>query len=197
MTQTPEQLAALLPMLGIKLTPEELEQRVVDQIVSCILDQEVGDINLDEEWDSEGYQRASYEGRMRHKVVKAIQTRIDKSIASYLDEHLSKNFETMVRSILFPRTNGYGEKKAEPETFLEHFERQAREYMAQRVNYNGETVANSYDRGSPRLVWMLEKQFRADMQTAITKALKDVGTEMGKQLQATVAACVQSVKVHT
>lgn len=193
MTQTAEQLAALLPVLGIKLTPEQLEERVITQIVEFIINEPAQEIDLDE-YNEDGDIRASYKERMHSRALEAVRKRIDNAIDSYIDAHLANNFDSMVRAVVFPKTNGYGEKKGEPETLLEHFERKAREYMEQSVQYDGR-VSDSYSRGTPRLMWMLEKAFKADMETAIQKALSGIGAEMAKQLQETVARVAKGLRV--
>ena len=193
MTPTTEQLAAILPMFGIKLKPEDLEERVIAQMVDRILGEESEDVDFDlsEDFDSSSYRGTAH--RLRSKTIAAIRVRIDAAVDRYFATHLESKFDELVRSVVFPVTNRYGEKRGEPETLLEHLSQKAKEYMSEKVNSSGEK--ETYHSGTPRLVWMLEKHFKADMQRAIGEALASMGQEMAAQLKQTVERSVAALKV--
>ena len=99
-------------------------------------------------------------------------------VAKVADATLQPHAEEIIRTQVLQSTNNWGEKKAEPMTFIEYLVARADKYMQEEVNDKGEVDSDRiiYNRNRPpkqsRLSFMIDEVIKAEIKTAMTDAMK-------------------------
>ena len=155
--------------LGI--TPEEMRELILERAADKIAAQALGD-------DYDGDIEARAERKIREALEAATAVAVDKAIAAHVDPFISGELE----KIVFQRTNEWGEKKGEPQSFREYIIARADAYLAEPVSYDGKTRAEaggfSWNKSTTRVAFMLDKHLQYHIESAMKAALADANSKI-------------------
>lgn len=110
-------MSNLLKEIGI--TKEELQDKVIEKVVRCVLSRNTFDENGNVEAIS-----SDFSNRLNKLVQEKIQSTIDK-IAS---KSVLPNVEKYIKELKIQKTNSYGEPKQDPQTIVEYLIQTAENY---------------------------------------------------------------------
>lgn len=169
-----------LEALGINISKEEIEERIVDQAVETLLSS-TG-------WDPENEAETRYESKFKREIEKRIQEAVDTKIGALASEHLIPRVGEMIESVNMRKTNQYGEPKGDPMTFIEYIASRADAYMTENVNSAGQSKEESSDSynwrlAGPRLTVLMRMYIGQTMDAAAKTAVNDVNKVIAKNIE--------------
>ncbi len=138
----------------------KIQDAVVDEITDRILTGERG-------WDESKFRR-----EMDDQIKKHVQSGIEKVIAAVLQGEITAQIE----NLKFEKTNGYGEKKGDPQTLREWITDRITTYFNEDVNEKGESVKeNSYSWkcAGKRAMVLFKVTMREEIQQSINAMWRD------------------------
>jgi len=138
----------------------KIQNAVVEEITDRILTGERG-------WDESKFRR-----EMDEQIKKHVQSGIEKVIAAVLQGEITAQIE----NLKFEKTNGYGEKKGEPQTLREWITDRITTYFNEDVNEKGEShTENSYSWkcAGKRAMVLFKVTMREEIQTSINAMWRD------------------------
>lgn len=147
---------------ALGFTQEELQNRVVEQIVGQLLS---GRADEEDFADSE----------FADKLAKAATDMMEREINRIADEHLVPRVAEMIESVCLQRTNEWGEKKKEePLTFREYLVKRAEAWLMEPVDFQGKTVERtSYGRADlTRVTYLVDKHLSYTIESAMKNAVE-------------------------
>ena len=163
--------------LGI--TPEEMRQLIIERAADKIAAQALG-----EDYGDDIEARA--ERKIREALESATATAVNKAIAAHVDPFISGELE----KIVFQRTNEWGEKKAEPQTFREYIIARADAYLIEPVSYDGKSRSEaggfSWAKSTTRVAFMVDKHLQFHIESAMKAALADANSKIAGGLNEAV-----------
>ena len=187
-----------LEALGI--SPEELGQRIVDQAVEALLNTTGFNPDTEEE--------TRYESRFKREIEARVQKAVDQKIAALAEVHILPRVGEMIEQADMRKTNGYGEPKSPPMTFKEYIAHRAEVYMAEDVDYHGNSKADLEARGKstydwrscgPRLTVLMRNYIRDSLEKQAAAAITDVNKVIAKNIENAarnaIAAAAAGLKV--
>jgi hypothetical protein len=189
---------ATLKALGV--SPEELQERIVEQCVECLL--EANGFNPETEEDE------VYETKFKREIKTRIQQAVDAKIAAVAAEHLLPRIGEMIEKADMRKTNRYGEPQTPSMSFKEYIAHRAESYMTEDVNYHGESKADleaknssAYDWRSsgPRLTVLMRNYIQTTLDEHAKAAVNDVNKVIAKNIEnaakAAITAAAAAIKV--
>lgn len=183
-----------LESLGINT--ETLADRIVEQAVEALLSS-TG-------FDPENEVETSYESRFKKEIQNRMQKAVDAKIAALAEVHLVPRVGEMIEKANLQKTNGYGEPKSEPMTFIEYIVSRAESYMSEDVNHEGKSKAEMRDSygwssSGPRLTVLMKIYIRQTLETHAKNAIKDINAVVAQNMQKAaieaIAAASKAMKV--
>lgn len=151
----------------IGFTKEELQNRVVDQICTQVMQ--------DEFCDDEGNSCPS-KSTFARKLSDEIKKRIDAAVAKIADKHVMPGLTKYIESITFDETNRWGERVKKPAmTFREYLIERMEAYMRDPVNHNGKTEKEdsySFRPVGTRIQHAVNENMASNMKRAMEETLK-------------------------
>lgn len=140
----------------------KIQDAVVEEITERILTGERG-------WDESKFRR-----EMDDQIKKAVQSGIEKVIAAVLQGEITAQIE----NLRFENTNGYGEKKGDPQTLREWIAGHINGYLNEDVNLElkSRNEINSYDNfksAGKRVMVMFKATMREEIQVSINAMWRD------------------------
>jgi hypothetical protein len=172
------EMSNLLKEIGI--TKEELQEKVIEKVVRCVLSRN----SFDEDGNVEAIS-SDFSNRLNKLVQEKIQSTIDK-IAS---KSVLPNVEKYIKDLKIQKTNHYGEAKAEPQTIVEYLIQTAENYMTEKVNYDGKTKSQSdsysWKGEQTRVTHMVHQYLHYSIETAMKNALQNANSQIVKGLEET------------
>ena len=175
---------------------ETLADRIVEQAVDSLLRSTGYNPDSDEE--------VEYESKFKREIEKRVQAAVDQKIAALAAEHVVPRVGEMIEQADMRQTNRYGEPKSPPMTFKEYIAHRAEAYMAEEVNYSGQSKAESGDSYNwrahgPRLMTLMQIYIRDTLEKAAKAAVTDVNKVIAKNIEdaakKAIAAAATSVSV--
>lgn len=169
-----------LTVEALGFTNEELQERVVDRIVSQFMSK-TG-------YDDEGNEYNS-KSSLADRLQKAVVQRIDRAIADVIDIHILPNATTYVENITLQATNKWGERKGEKLTFIEYLVQRADAYLREEVDYQGKSKSqDSYNwkASQSRIAHLVHEHLHYAIETSMKQAVQDANNSIVKGLQETV-----------
>ena len=169
---------ATLEALGF--TKDEIAKRVIDRIVSAVMQT----AHEDEDGDQ-------YIGNSQFKIGldKAVRERIDAEVTRVADEQITPRIGDMIDAVTLQKTNAWGEPKAEPISFREYLIQCAERYMTEPVDYQGkpkEPGSYSWSQKSTRVVHMIHSHLQYQIDAEMKKAFADLNSNVAKGLHEAV-----------
>lgn len=168
--------AELIKALG--LSPEKLQQMIVDQAVEQLLSgrgyDEDGDMVVDD-------------SKLTKRITELAMSRINEKIEKLAAEHLLPKLDAHIDTLVLQQTTQWGEKQGAPMTVTEYLVSRANAYMGDEVDLQGRSKAESGDsynwrKHSTRIAFAIDKHLQFHISSAMEKALKDANAVMAKGL---------------
>jgi hypothetical protein len=179
-----------LNLTDIGLTPETLQQRVVESIVDSILH--------DRYTDEDGNVSTSYTSRFKEAANKEIVKATDAAVAKMVTDYMATNIETVLATTIFAPTNGYGEPKGVPRSFREYIVNQITEYMNEQVDEKGAPKPKGYSYNwkseCTRAMWMVDACVKKNLQDAIRETLASANASIAESITETVRKETEKLK---
>lgn len=182
-----------LEALGINISKEEIEERIVDQAVSTLL-HTTG-------WDPENERETRYESKFKREIEKRVQEAVDAKIGALAAEHLIPRVGELIEKTNMRKTNQYGEPKGESMTFIEYIASRANVYMTENVDHNGKSKEESGDSynwraSGPRLTVLMKMYIRDTMEAAAKTAINDVNKVIAKNIEKAALEAIHSTAAN-
>ena len=125
---------AAITLEALGLSPEDIADRVVDQIVDRLLKQHYTD-----DQDSVHTTPSPFAEAMKKRIIE----RIDKAIEEIAGRNVLPNVASYVENLCLQETSSWGEKKGEAVTFTEYLVKRAEAYLVEKVDSQGKDKASS------------------------------------------------------
>lgn len=167
---------ATVDMEALGLDAKRIEDRVVDQLVE----------NLSQTDD--------YESRIQELVMK----RIDSAIEAIALKHVLPNMQEYVEKFMLTRTNEWGQQIGSSMTFTEYLVKRANDYLAEKVNYEGQTKKEagsfSWHGKSSRVVYLIDQHLHYHIAEAMKRAVSTINESIASGLEATVKDSIKHLQ---
>ena len=157
---------------SLGLTVEQMQNRLVDAMIDRFLTSTVTD---------EDGEPVGIASQFRQAIQKAITTNVDAAVERLAAPVLENGINAYLDGYMIQSTNGYGEKKREPETITEYIVRRAQEYLTEGVDYNGKSKEEKRKSGSiswgehrdqtTRVAYLIDKRLNDEIEKAMKTAL--------------------------
>lgn len=164
-----------IDLQALGFTQEELQDRVIDQIVERVLT----GAYFDEDGD-EVLRSSKFAGELNKRIKSMIDAKVD----AIANEHVLPGVHSYIENITLQKTTSWGEKEGKPFTFIEYLIHRAEVFMKEDVDGEGRTAAECsqrshsfYKRGT-RVVQMIDKHLSDSIKTAMEKALADANSQI-------------------
>lgn len=172
-------------MTGINLealgfTKEELQRRVIDQIVEQMMHEP------DEDEDGGTFIRRS---DFRQALDKQIKSHIDATVGRLAEQHVLPNVSKYIENLSLVETNAWGEKTKEPVTFIEYLVKRAETYLTEKVDNDGkskdEAGGYSWSGKQSRVTYLINRHLQYSIETAMKDAVAKANAILVVGLQET------------
>lgn len=179
-----------IDLAALGFTQEELQTRVIDQIVERVLT----GVYFDEDGDE--VLRSS---RFAAELNKKIQERIDTTINAIAEKHLLPNVGTYIENLVLQRTTSWGEKQGEPYSFIQYLIHRAEVYMSQDVDRNGRSAeecrqrSDSFYKAGPRVATMVDQHLHLSIETAMKQALANANSQIAGGITSAVKSSLEEI----
>jgi hypothetical protein len=174
---------------SLGLSKEEIQNRVIDQIVRSALTSAV--------WNEDGDEIA-IRSKFSHTIEDACRARIDQKINELGEQHVLPNVDRYVETLTLQETNRWGEKKGSSVTFVEYMVERAEAYITEPVNFEGKTKAEaggySWSKSQSRISHMIHQHLHYSIETAIKAMLKDANANIVAGLEAALKAKLEELQ---
>jgi len=164
------------------LTKEELTNRVIDKIVSQIMEDSFPDLETD-------YERFQ-DSQFAKKLSKQVEEKINQTIAIIADKHILPNAAEYIENVTFQRTNEWGEKKGDGVTFKEYLAHSAQNYLSEKVDYDGkskpESGGYSWSGKQTRITHLVHKHLQYTIESIMKDAVKSANESIVGGIEAAV-----------
>jgi hypothetical protein len=166
-------------LAALGFTKEELQNRVIDQIVESVMYGRYADEDGDETFR---------DSRFKLELDKRVQKRIDDTINSLAEKHILPNVSKYIEDLTLQQTNQWGEKKGAPVTFVEYLVQRAQAYMQEEVNSSGKTRAEDsygFSGKQTRITYLIHEHLHYTIETAMKGALQVATGEIARGIHET------------
>lgn len=171
---------------ALGFTKEELQERVVTQIVESLLTGQA------EDEDGYGYATAS---TFKKEIMDQVRSKIDEHVEKIAEERIGPKITEMIEATTLQLTNQWGEKKGEPVTFIEYLVSRAEHYMTEKVDYDGKPVSNSYGRSEnqTRITHLIDKRLQYSLAVAVKEIVNGAQSTIAEGIQEAVKIKLKEV----
>jgi len=174
---------------SLGLSKEEIQNRVIDQIVRSAL----STVDMDEDGDE-----IAIRSKFARTIEDACRARIDQKINELGDLHVLPNIDRYVETLTLQETNRWGEKKGSSVTFVEYMVERAEAYITEPVNFEGKTQAEAggygWSKSQSRISHMIHRHLHYSIETAIKNMLKDANANIVGGLEAALKAKLEELQ---
>jgi hypothetical protein len=174
-----------LESLGI--TQEELQDRVVELLVSQILSSKAYDEDGEERYQS---------SRFKKKLEERLQKHITETINSLAEKNVLPNVTAYIENLTLQNTNKWGEAQGQKITFIEYLVQRAEAYIQEEVSYDGKTQReDSYNwrKNTTRINFLIEKHLQYHMERAMAQALKTANDSIAGGIEKAVRISLEQI----
>jgi len=158
-------------------TPEELRALVIEHAADKLCAEVLGT------------DMADYAEEAVSTIDRKVKKQIDDSITPVINEAITKTLapfvEGQLEQIVFQKTNEWGERTGEPQTFRELLIKRAEAWLVEPVNYDGKTQKeDSYNwrAYTTRVANMVDKHLQSNIQSAMKAALENANSQIASGL---------------
>jgi hypothetical protein len=166
---------------SLGFTKEELQNRVIQAIVEQVMRESFCDADGEEIFSQSRFGRALNE---------AVKKRTDEAITEIAEKHILPNAATYIENVTFQKTNQWGEKTAEPETFREYLARKAENYLTEEVNYEGKSKEQaggySWTKAQTRIAHMVNQHLHYSIESIMKKAVANANNAIAEGIEEAV-----------
>ena len=183
---TPAMDMAALAVLG--LDPKEIEEKVIERIADRVL----AGFSYDE--DGEEFTRDS---QFKRKLDAQILERVESTIAALAEKHVLPNVSAYVENLTLQKTNSWGEKTGQSQTFIEYLVARCDAYMREEVNYEGKpkgTDSYSWTGKSTRVAYMVDKHLHWSIEQAMKRAFETANSSIVGGLKKAMEMAIDNIK---
>lgn len=175
---------ATLELIG--MTKDELRDRVVGTIVHEMLHKRCTD------------EDGGYEGQSDFRKVldKQIKQSIDDTVSAIAEAHVMPVVADRIENVVLQRTTEWGEKKGEPQTFIEYLLHRADSYMTEPVASDGKPKkkGDSYWKAAgTRIEYLIDSHLHSTIAHAMKEALKNANSSIVGGIEAAVKVKLQEI----
>lgn len=166
-------------LAALGFTKEELQNRVIDQIVESVMYGRYADEDGDETFR---------DSRFKQELDRRVQARIDDTINALAEKHILPNVSQYIEGLTLQQTNQWGEKKGAPVTFVEYLVQRAQAYMQEEVNSSGKTRAEDsygWSGRQTRISYLIHEHLHLSIDTAMKESMKIATGEIARGLHET------------
>ena len=163
---------------SLGFTKEELQGRVVDQIVERLM--------IEKGWVPEEEYEYPQKSEFAMGIQKAVLTKVEAKINEIAQRDVLPKVGDFIENLILQETSAWGEKKGQSVTFIEYLIKRADNYIREEVDYNGvskaeaESKRNSwYGNGKQTRLTFLVHQH---LQHHIEHAMKDAVSNLNKAI---------------
>lgn len=167
----------------MNIDTEKLQEAVVSQAVAALVDQ-FG--------DSEGEIATQIHSQAKKLVEVRINEEIDRQIKKVIDDGLEK--------IVFPATNGYGEKKQPDRTLREYIGQKTHAVFTEYLDSNGKPTTEDWykkpenQRCNRVIGEAIDKAIRKEMEEAVASVHKSINHYLGEYVRTALADAALKLK---
>ena len=171
------------------LSQEELGNRVVERAVNMFL----RDVSCNEDEQEYDAGPSSFASAMQERI----RTKIDESIDSIAGKHVMPNMKALIESFCLQATNQWGDKTGSKMTFTEYLVKRAEAYMAEPVDYEGKTKAESrgysgWSASGTRVADLVDKHLHYAISRAMEQALESANESIAGGLEEAVKVALRN-----
>ena len=174
---------------SLGLSKEEIQNRVIDQIVRSAL--------TSLSWDEDG-DDVEISSKFSRTIEDACRARIDQKINELGEQYVLPNVDRYVETLTLQETNRWGEKKGASVTFVEYMVERAEAYITEPVNFEGKSKAEaggySWSKSQSRISHMIHQHLHYSIETAIKTMLKDANANIVGGLEAALKAKLEELQ---
>ena len=169
-----------IDLAALGFTKEELQDRVIDQIVQSVMYGRYSDEDGDETFR---------DSRFKQELDKRVQARIDDTINALAEKHILPNVSAYIEELTLQQTNQWGEKKGAPVTFVEYLVQRAQAYMQEQVDHDGKDKASSnssyWSGKQTRITYLINNHLHYSIESAMKNALQVASGEIARGIHET------------
>jgi len=168
-----------IDLAALGFTKEELQDRVIDQIVESVMYGRYADEDGDETFR---------DSRFKQELDKRVQNRIDDTINGMAEKHILPNVSQYIETLTLQETNQWGEKKGKAVSFVEYLVQRAQAYMQEEVNSSGKTRAEDgygFSGKQTRITYLIHQHLHYSIETAMKESLAVATGEIAKGIHET------------
>jgi len=170
-----------LSLEGLGFTKGDLQERVIDRICETLL----SSIEYDPE-DGGEYPVAS---KFQQAIKQRIEQKTKDTINAVAEKHVLPNVTKYIEELTIQKTNEYGEKRGASFTFIEYLTDRAKEYMQEKVNYEGKDKAEcggySFSGAQTRITHLVNRHLHNSIETAMKDAMNVATGEIARGIHET------------
>lgn len=174
-----------LEALGI--SKEDLANRIIDQAVETLLSSTGFNPETEEE--------VCYESRFKREIEERMKKAVDEKIAALAETHLIPKVGELIEKTNMRKTNGFGEPKGEPMTFLEYLVSRAEVYMSEETDMFGKSKSEgdyNWRSAGPRLTVLMKMYIRDTLEKHAKAAVSDVNKVIAKNIEDAAKKAISS-----
>jgi len=171
-----------LDIESLGFTKEELQERVIARICETLL----SSVEYDPD-DGNEYPIAS---KFKNAIDDRIKKQVNETINQIAEKSVLPNVSAYIEQMTIQQTNGYGESRGTPATFIEYLTARAEAYMQERVDFKGkskeESGGYSWSGTQTRITYLVHEHLHYSIETAMKGALKIANSAIATGIQETV-----------
>lgn len=181
-----EKLNETLELIG--MSKEQLQERLVERVARSVLET-VYIEDVDDEYDDEDEltsRRHRTKSTFARELEEHVRKSIDAAVNKIAEERVLPNVTELIESTVLQRTNEWGEKVAEPITFVEYLAQRADAWLREKVNYEGKTKQQvssySFSASGTRIEFLIDKHLQHSIKSAMVQALRGLNESVTEGL---------------
>ena len=155
-----------MDLTDLGLTQEELRELVIARLTKEILNSN----SCDEDGDY-----CMTDSQFKKEIFERVKLVVKESIDRVANASVLPNVGQYINDLTLQETNRWGEKKAEPLTFVEYLVQRANAYLEEKVDFEGKSKdSNSYGSWSgrqTRIAHLVNKHLHYSIETAMKQAV--------------------------
>lgn len=177
---------------SLGITKEQITERVIDQIARSIMRGTM----CDDDPEYECTASSNFEKMMKEVVKKHIEVSINRMAAI----HLLPRISYYIENLCLQQTNKWGEKTAEPVSFIQYLISKAEAYIIEPVNQNGKTRSEEscspWRESTTRIAYLINEHLRRSISEAMIEALSLANKSVRQGLENAVKIALASIQVQ-
>ena len=180
-----------LTLEEIGITQEEIQKRVVDELVSRLLMTQF--MGYD---DSDGVYEDATPTALKKVLDEKIKKHIDAKIDELANKHVLSKASEFIENLCLQETTNWGQKKGEPVSFVEYLIARAEHYLQEDVNYEGKTKKQDgyrWSKSQTRLSHLVHQHLHYSIANAMKEAIKSANETIVGGLEKTVVIKLEEI----